>query len=322
MPPVGRRVDAELWDAVRPGSPIADHQLPIEPEAIRPASNRQSLIGNRQFRHSRRLIVTADDFGRSPGINAAVLRAHREGILTAASLMVNEAAFDQAVALAKEAPRLGVGLHLTLLCGHATLRQETIPGLINDRGEFGNNPVTVGARYYFDRSLRSQLRDEIAAQFQKFRATGLRLDHVNGHLHMHLHPVVFQILMEHAGAWGIRHLRLTCDQFWLNLRLARGRLAWRLGHAALFRCFWWATHPLLQRKGIRHTCIVFGLMQDSRVDESFILGLLPRLPTGDCELYSHPSLDQFPHEFEALISPRVKDCVHQLGIGLIRYQDL
>jgi len=301
---------------------IADCRVPIEPAAIPPASNRQSAIGNRRFRHPRRLIVTADDFGRSPGINASVLRAHREGILTAASLMVNEEAYTEAVALAKEAPDLGVGLHLTLLRGHATLPQERIPGLINDRREFGNNPVAVGVRYCFDRALRSQLRDEIAAQFEKFRATGLRLDHINGHLHMHLHPVVFQILMEHAGAWGIRHLRLTCDRCWLNLRLARGRLAWRLGHAILFRCFWWVIYPLLQRKGIRHTCGVFGLMQDSRVDERFILGLLPRLPTGDCELYSHPSLDQFPHEFEALVSPRVKERVRQLGIGLIRYQDL
>ena len=301
---------------------MAACQLPIESEATSPASHLQSAIGSRQFRRSRRLIVTADDFGRSPGINTAVLRAHREGILTAASLMVNEEACDEAVALAKEAPDLGVGLHLTLLRGHAALSHERIPGLINARREFGDNPVAVGARYFFDGALRSQLRDEIAAQFERFRATGLQLDHVNGHLHMHLHPVVFRILMEHAGVWGIRRLRLTCDRFWLNLRLARGRLAWRLGHAALFRCFWWIVHPLLRRNGIRHTRAVFGLMQDSRVDERFILGLLPRLPVGDCELYSHPSLDQFPHEFDALVSPRVKECVRQLGIGLIRYQDL
>ncbi len=270
----------------------------------------------------RRLIVTADDFGRSPSINAAVLRAHREGILTAASLMVNEEACDEAVALAKEAPKLGVGLHLTLLRGHAALPRERIPGLVNERLEFGDNPVAVGARYFFHRGLRSQLRDEIAAQFEKFRATGLQLDHVNGHLHFHLHPTVLQILLEHAGAWGIRRLRLTCDRCWLNLRLAQGRLAWRLGHAALFRWFWWMLHPLLQRKGIRHTRAVFGLMQDSRVDEEFILKLLPRLPAGDCELYSHPSLDQFRHEFDALVSPRVRDCIRQLGIELIRYQDL
>ena len=307
---------------MRAGLPIADCRLPIESAPNPPASNRKSAIANRQSGRSRRLIVTADDYGRSSSINAAVLRAHREGILTAASLMVNEEACDEAVALAREVPKLGVGLHLTLLCGHSALSRDRIPGLVNERREFGDNPVTVGARYFFQRGLRSQLRDEIAAQFAKFRATGLPLDHVNGHLHMHLHPVVFQILLEHAEAWGIGRLRLTCDRFWLNMRLARGRLAWRLGHAALFRYFWWMVHPLLRRKGIRHTRAVFGLMQDSRVDEEFILKLLPRLPAGDCELYSHPSLDQFRHEFDALISPRVQDCVRQLGIGLIRYQDL
>jgi hopanoid biosynthesis associated protein HpnK len=280
------------------------------------------LIDNQPSGSPRRLIVTADDFGRSRSINAAVLRAHREGILTAASLMVNEEDCDEAVAVAKENPRLGVGLHLTLLRGHSALLREKIPGLVNERREFGDNPVAVGARYFLRKELRCQLKNEITAQFEKFRATGLQLDHVNGHLHFHFHPVVFQILMENAANWGIRHLRLTCDRCWLNLKLARGRLAWRLGHAALFRYFWWAVHPLLQRKGIRHTRAVFGLMQDSRVDEEFILKLLPRLPGGDCELYSHPSLDQFRHEFDALVSPRVQDCVRQLGIGLIRYQDL
>ena len=97
---------------------------------------------------TRRLIVNADDFGRSSSINQAVVRAHRDGILTTASLMVNEPAFAEAVALAKENPRLGVGLHLTLLCGHATLSAEKIPGLVNAQNQFSDNPVAVGLRYF------------------------------------------------------------------------------------------------------------------------------------------------------------------------------
>src|SRR5882672_920508 len=128
----------------------------------------------------RRLIVNADDFGRSRSINAAVIRAHREGILTSASLMVNEEAGDEAVALAKDHPQLGVGLHLTLLCGHSALPGRSIPGLVNGRREFGNHPAGAGFRYFAARKLREQLRDEIAAQFEKFRDTGLPLDHVNG----------------------------------------------------------------------------------------------------------------------------------------------
>lgn len=270
----------------------------------------------------RRLIVCADDFGRSLAINQAVIRAHAGGILSAASLMVAEPAFDEAVALAGQHPRLGVGLHLTLSSGHAALRPEKIPGLVNARREFGNHPAALGWRYFFRRELREPLRREIHAQFEKFHATGLPLDHVNGHQHMHLHPVILRILLDDADDLGIRRLRLTRDPFWLNARLAPGAWYYRATHALIY---WWlssrARRPL-QRRGIRHTHRVFGLLQNGRVDETFILRLLPSLPPGDSELYSHPSLDEFKHEFDALVSPRVSEAVKNAGLELIRYQDL
>jgi hopanoid biosynthesis associated protein HpnK len=270
----------------------------------------------------RRLIVNADDFGRSSSINQAVVRAHREGILTTTSLMVNEPAFDEAVALARENPTLGVGLHLTLLCGHSALAPEQIPGLVNAKGEFTQNPAGAGFRYFFQRSLRDQLRREVHAQFQKFRATRLPLDHVNGHLHLHLHPTVFGILMADTAQLGVKHLRLTFDPLRLNLRLASGHLAYRLLHVAIFHPLSRRARPALARRNIRHTGAVFGLLQNARVDEAYVSRLLPNLPAGDSELYSHPSLDEFRNEFEALISPRVWDRVKELDIKLIRYQDL
>ena len=91
-----------------------------------------------------RLIVNADDFGLSSSVNEAVVRAHRDGILTSASLMVNEVGFDEAIKLAKENPKLGVGLHLTLLHGHSALPPEKIPGLVNSQKEFSNSPDIVG----------------------------------------------------------------------------------------------------------------------------------------------------------------------------------
>jgi chitin disaccharide deacetylase len=269
-----------------------------------------------------RLIVNADDFGLSPSVNTAVIRAHGEGILTTASLMVNEKGFDQAVKLAKENPRLGVGLHLTLLMGRSVLPPEKIPGLVNSSGEFSDKPVVTGFRYFFQRGLRDQLRAEIHAQFEKFRATGLPLDHINGHLHLHLHPVVFQILIEDNAQLGIRRMRLTRDCLARSRRMARGRWFYRISHALIYE--WLANrarNPLRQR-GIRHAEITFGLLQNARVDEEYILKLLPELPPGDSELYSHPSLDEFKHEFDALISPRVKELVQKRGIKLVRYQDL
>ena len=270
----------------------------------------------------RRLIVNADDFGRSTSINTAVIHAHREGVLTTASLMVNEPDCAAAVALAKQNPKLGIGLHLTLLMGRAALPADEIPGLVNEHGEFDHSPVGVGMKYFFRRRLREQLRAEIHEQFQRFRATGLPLDHVNGHLHLHLHPAVFNILMEDANVLGISRVRLTREPFWLDASLAAGHRLYRASHALIYDCLSRRAKPRLLARGIKHTHQVFGLLQNARVDETYVQKLLPQLPPGDSELYSHPSLDEFKHEFTALISPRVKELVAQHKIQLIRYQDL
>ena len=277
---------------------------------------------HQSIRSAARLIVNADDFGRSRLINAAVIRAHREGILTSASLMVNEPDAPEAIALAKENPKLGVGLHLTLLCGRSALPPERIPSLVNAQGDFSDNPVGVGFRYFAQRGLREQLRAEIHEQFARFRASGLPLDHVNGHLHLHLHPTVFGLLCEDAAQLGIRRVRLTRDDFRLNAKLADGRWLYRMSHAALFVVLAARSRDAFRRLNFRSPERVFGLLQDSHVDEEYVLKLLPRLPSGDSELYSHPALDKFKHEFEALISPRVRARVAELGIQLIRYQDL
>jgi hopanoid biosynthesis associated protein HpnK len=271
---------------------------------------------------ARRLIVNADDFGLSASVNEAVIKAHQDGILTTASLMVNEPGFEEAVALAKQNPKLGVGLHLTLSHGHSALAPEKIPGLVNSRREFSNHPAGAGFRYFARRGLRGELRQEIHAQFEKFHATGLMMDHVNGHLHFHLHPTVFGILMEAHGALGIRRMRLTRDPFRLNARLASGQWIYRGTHAIIYSCLSRRARATLAAQGIRHTGKVFGLLQNARVDETYVSRLLPHLPEGDSELYSHPSLDDFKHELDALVSARVKAAIREQGIELIRYQDL
>jgi chitin disaccharide deacetylase len=270
----------------------------------------------------RRLIVNADDFGRSHSINQAIIRAHREGILTTASLMVNEEGFDEAVQLARETPKLGVGLHLVTVCGHSALPPQKIPNLVNAKSEFTNNAPAAGMRYFFSPGCRQQLRDEIAAQFEKFHATGLPLDHVNGHLHLHMHPAIFSILVENADRFCIRRMRLTNDRFFLNARLASGEWLYRISHSIIFRLLSSWQRSTFDRKKFAHTNSVFGLLQNARVDEDYITKLLPQVPPGTSELYSHPSLDQFKNEFDALISPKTKKLVQQLGIELIRYQDL
>src|SRR5262245_50893107 len=109
----------------------------------------------------RRLIVNADDFGRSTSINAAVIDDHQRGILTSASLMVNGDACAEAVKLAKANPKLAVGLHLTLCCGHSALPFSKIPRLVNQQGEFSDSPVSAGMNYFFSSEARKELALEI-----------------------------------------------------------------------------------------------------------------------------------------------------------------
>ena len=270
----------------------------------------------------RRLIVNADDFGRSSEINAAVIRAHTEGVLTTASLMVNEDGFDEAVTLARAHPALGVGLHLSLVCGRSALPATQIPGLVDERQQFTNCPVAAGAKYFFRPSLRRQLHAEIDAQFARFQRTGLRCDHLNGHLHLHLHPTVLPMVLANARRHDVRAIRLTRDPLRLNAQLARGRWFYRISHAAIFRVLSRRAARRFRELGLSHTARVFGVLQDGRMDEDFVVRLLRHLPAGDSELYSHPSVTQFKHELDALLSPKVKRLIAELDIELIRYQDL
>ncbi len=269
-----------------------------------------------------RVILNSDDFGLSSSINEAVVKAHREGVLTSASLMVNGGAFDEAVELAKLNPKLGVGLHLTLVMGRATLPPGQLPNLVDARGNFSNNPVAAGMKAFFNRAARPELEAEIAAQIAKFRSTGLTLDHLNGHLHFHLHPTIFDILMKCQNEWNIPAIRFTNDVFRINRRIAKGNWFYQVSHALIFRLLSRRALPKLERSGIRHTNHVFGLLQNDRVDEEYLLKLLPALPPSPVEIYSHPNMDSNRHELDALTSPRVADLIKKLGIQLCRYQDL
>lgn len=270
----------------------------------------------------RRLIVNADDFGRSAGVNHAVIQAHREGILTTASLMVNEPGLAEAVAAARAHPRLGVGLHLTLLDGHSALSPRQIPGLVNGEGQFDTDPARAGWRYFFSPALRAQLRAEVTAQFEKFRATGLPLDHVDSHHHLHMHPVIMTFLLARAGTLGITHLRLTREPFGVHRRTGAAFSWQRASHALAHGLLAWRARPGFQRRSIRYPAAVFGLLNSGGMDEDYLARLLPVLPAGASEIYSHPSLEQGSHELRALISPRIKALVKRLGVQLIRYQDL
>ena len=172
----------------------------------------------------KQLIITSDDFGLSSGVNLAVEKAWQDGILTCASIMPGAAAFDQAVDIARRNPGLQVGLHLTLVQGKSVLPPEQIPGLVDRAGNFSNNPITSGIRYFFDKGLYKQIRREIEAQILKVRETGIRLSHLDGHLNIHLHPTVFSFLTDLMPCYGISSFRLSQERLFHNLRFDTERL--------------------------------------------------------------------------------------------------
>lgn len=281
-----------------------------------------------------RLIVAADDFGMSAGVNQGVLHAHRDGILGDASLMVNGAAFEEAVELARGAPSLSVGLHLMLLQGRATLPPGEIPLLVDRDGMFGMWPIWNGLRYFFLPGIRAQLRREIAAQLDKFAATGLALSHVDGHLTIHMHPTVLGILLDLAARYGIRAVRLPREPLRPALRFDRRHAGRKLFEATVFHLLSRSAEKRLARAGIRFPDRMFGLHQTGHVHEEYLLAVLRDLPPGVNEIYCHaavvdeearrwrPADYESERELVALTSPRVRRAFEEASIERYSYRQL
>jgi chitin disaccharide deacetylase len=283
---------------------------------------------------ARRLVVSGDDFGAAPEVNAGIVRAHRDGILTSTSLMVTGDAAAEAVALARAHPRLAVGLHLVLAQG-----RPAAPGsrLAAPDGAFRREPVATGIRYAWmclSQAGRAELRREVEAQLAAFAATGLRLAHVDGHLNMHLHPMVLPILVELAPRYGIRAVRLSREDLGAALRFDRRHIARKLAEGAVFHALAAYATPRLRAARIVTTDRVYGMHQTGHVDEHYLLAVIATLPDGVSEVYCHPSdgvasaLAQYQPGYDhagevaGLVSPRVRAALEAGGVELVAYPAL
>jgi chitin disaccharide deacetylase len=278
------------------------------------------------------LIINADDFGLSPGANRGIVQAWDRGILTSTSLMVRGAAFEEAVALAKERPGLQVGLHLTLVQGRGVLPRQGLPALVDEEGSFANDPVLAGMRYFFLKPLRKRLYAEIEAQIGACRQAGIELSHVDGHLNIHMHPVVFDILCELMPKYGISSFRLSRENLRANLALDRQRAVGKCADAFIFASLARRCRPHLDRLGIGYAAEVKGLLNSGRMTEQYLLGALESVGEGVTEIYFHPGcrpcaeLDRWmpgyrhDEELGALTSSRVTQKLRQLNIGLRNYR--
>lgn len=228
----------------------------------------------------KRLIVTADDFGASLEVNEAVERAHRNGVLTAASLMVGEPCAQDAVQRARTMPELAVGLHVALTNARPVLPPARVPDLVDREGFFDRNLVRAGLRYFFLPRVRRQLEEEIRAQFEAFARTGLPLDHVDAHNHMHVHPVLFSKIVGIGREFGMRAMRVPIEPFELS---AAG-----VGNAGAIGPWAALVRSRLHKLGIKTNDLVFGLNDTGNLDEERVLRILARMPDGLSELYCHP----------------------------------
>ena len=274
------------------------------------------------------LIVTADDYGAAREVNDAVEEAHARGILTATSLMVAAPAAADAVARAKAMPRLRVGLHIVLVEGQPMLPPSAVPDLVDGTGHFRTDMARAGAAMFFRPRVRRQLAEEIAAQFDAFRATGLRLDHVNTHKHFHLHPTVASTILKIGKRQGMRAMRVPLEPRRVLAAAEPGAAPAR----ATVTGPWarWLRHRLTAA-GLLTPDRVFGLAWSGAMTTARLKGLIAHLPDGLSEIYLHPATAggfegaapgyRYAEELAALTDPAVAATARDPAIRLGGFVD-
>jgi len=276
------------------------------------------------------LIVNADDFGLSPEVNGAVARAHRNGILTSASLMVAEPHCDEAARIARENPGLDVGLHAVVCKGRSVRPPADLAPVVDALGRFPENPVLAGLRWFFDGNARARLAAELRAQVERHLELVGYLNHIDGHLNFHVHPAIADILLELAVEFKVPCLRLPRERVMTTLGLRRDHAARKAVEAVIFRTLSRRTRRMMRERGLISTDWLFGLHQSGHLDEDYILAIIDRLAEGTTELYFHPAMDLGgtppppPAQIEAeiLTSPRVREAIAGRGIKLTNFAAL
>ncbi len=271
--------------------------------------------------------MTADDFGAAAQVNDAVERAHRNGILSAASLMVSGAAAADAVARARALPSLRVGLHLVLVDGKPVLPAGAVPDLVDASGHFRTDMARAGAAMFFLPKVRRQLAAEIEAQFAAFAATGLTLDHVNAHKHFHLHPTIAGEIVKAARSHRVRAARVPLEPQAVLARIENHKPS---AVVALTAPFAKLLRARFRRAGIKAPHSVFGLAWSGAMTAERLAGLIAHLPDGLSEIYMHPATGPYPGsapgyqyegELAALTDPRMPGLLAAGGIKTGGFRD-
>ncbi len=281
----------------------------------------------------KQVIFTADDFGLSPAVNAGIERAHRDGVLNSTSLMVSAAAAADAVAIAHRNPTLKVGLHLVVVDGHPMLPPREVRALLTPEDKFSTDLVHNGFRYFFLPAARRALAREIRAQFDAFKATGLKLDHVDSHHHFHLHPTVLRLLLEIGQDYGLQALRVPAEPPLLALLAGESGALQRRLQAVLLRPWTQHIRRRIRALGITTTDCVVGLHDTGRMTIERLAHILRVLPEQSVEIFFHPAVGDaagpWPlpiaacaQELAALLSPAIGALLIEETVQRVSFSEL
>jgi hopanoid biosynthesis associated protein HpnK len=284
------------------------------------------------------LIVNADDLGWTEGVNRGILEAFQHGIVTSASLLANGAAFGGGVEAARSAPGLGVGVHLNLSDGPPLANPQTVPTLLNKRGEFAGGPERLLLRCARRGLLLAEVETEWDAQIRKVRDAGIAPTHLDGHKHAHMLPGLFEIALKLAKRHGIGAIRVSLEASSLRAALASGAkqntgVVLKQGvQARGLKLLARGARAQAGRAGISTADYFCGIAQTGELTREGVDQFLKSLPAGTTELMCHPgyadaALQKTPTrlqlsretELQILTDTGIRNLVASLGIRLIDY---
>jgi len=288
----------------------------------------------------RRLIVNADDFGFTAGVNRAIVEAHTRGVVTSSTLMANGGAFADAVELSKSVPRLSIGCHVVLIDGQPVVASEQIASLTKPTRaqEFRDGLKSFAARAIAGRLTAEEISAEATAQIRKIQATGITVSHFDTHKHTHIFPAILRPLLQAAAACGVRALRNPFGPR-LPLRssqlLARPNLWTRYAEVRILRRFASNFREAVDREGFTTPDGTLGIEVTGTLDETLFTAIARNIPEGTWEFVCHPGYNDADlqaartrlresrqTELQVLTLPAAREVLAREGIELISYRDL
>ncbi|MGC2707016.1 MAG: ChbG/HpnK family deacetylase [Candidatus Acidiferrales bacterium] len=284
------------------------------------------------------LILNADDFGMTRGVNEGIIRAHREGILTSTTLMANGPAFDDAVQRTGANTELGVGCHLVLVGGKCMARREDVASLADAGGNLPESLPSFVARLSSGMIPGEEIEREFRAQIERIRAAGIVPTHLDTHKHTHAHPRVMEALGKVAKEFGINRVRKPVEDLRDSWRTMRGdgqSVAIQILAAAAVRAIAPRFRAISAKYGLLSPDNFLGLAMTGKVSAAVLRRMIEMLEDGSTEIMLHPGVydadlersgsrlrGQRETELASLLDPGVRSALEERGIRLISYREL